>query len=121
MAFICVNTTNKNIERELGLLAKGDRRSYIQKHFIRKLGPGTYLLDGNAAALALVYDIKKRYDGSVYIYIAESLTDSEIPKKVREVVEKCKGGEKRLLRKELEELEKIKMRCSMSLKGSSSE
>lgn len=120
MAFLLVNTTDEKTEEKLNAWYMGRKRSNIRKYFIRKLGTGTYLLDGNAIMLALLHDLRKRHKGNVYIYAVESLPDSEVPKKVKEVVERCQG-ERFLPKEELKGLEKIKIRCSVNLKESSSE
>jgi hypothetical protein len=67
-----------------------DRKS-AQKYFIRKLGPGTYLMRANAAVLALLYDLRARYDGNVYVFVVEPLeVEPEFPKEVIEVVKTCR-------------------------------
>ena len=98
---------------------KNDRKT-AQKYFIRQLGPGTYLMEANAAVLALLYDMKRRHDGDVYIYVAKPLVViSEFPKEIIEVVEKCQKAKRDLLESDLKPLEKIGINCSVSWKRSS--
>jgi len=115
MAFIIINTTNPNVERVLRNWKNGSRRSMAQKYFIRKLGPGTYLMKANAAVLALLYFLKTKYNGNVYIFVAESLeVESEFPKEVVKVVKTCREGERNLLEEDLKPLEEISIKCYVS-------
>lgn len=119
MAFIIINTTNPNVEKTLRRWKNGSRRSAVQKYFIRKLGPGTYLMKANAAVLALLYYLKVKYDG-VYIFVAESLeVESEFPKEVVEVVKIWKENEENLLEEDLKSLEEMLIKCYVSWNQSS--
>jgi hypothetical protein len=121
---VIVNSTNSTVEKLLRLWAKpgkNDRKS-AEKYFIRQLGPGTYLMDANAAVLALLYDMKLRHDGDVYIYVAKPLVViPEFPKEVIEVVETCQKAKRDLLKSDLTPLEKIGINSSVSWKQNSSQ
>lgn len=94
-----------------------DDRKTAQKYFIRQFGPGTYLMEANGAVLALLYDMKRRHDGDVYIYAAKPLVVvSEFSRRAIEVVEKCQKAKRDLLEKDLEPLEKIGINCSVNWK-----
>lgn len=115
MAFVIINTTNSNVEKRLQKWINGKDREAAQKYFIRKLGPGTYLMKANGAALALLYDLKMKYGGSIYIFIAESLeVEPEFPRKIVEVVKACRKNGRNLLEKDLKPLEAIEIKCSVS-------
>jgi len=118
MAFIIINTTNEKVEKLLWgwerAHSKKDRKS-AQTYFIRKLGPGTYLMKANAAVLALLYDLKVKYDGNVYIFVAEPLeVEPEFPREVIEVVRICRENGRNLLEKDLRPLEEIGIKCSVN-------
>lgn len=121
MVFIIVNTEKENVKRLLRTWYKpqsGFRKS-AQKYFIRQLGPGTYIMEANAAVLALLYDLRRRHNGDVYIYVAKPLVvKREFPSEVIEVVEKCQKENRDLLEKDLKPLETIKIECSVSWKRS---
>jgi len=115
MAFMIVNTTSDNAEKLLRKWMNGSRRETARKYFIRKLGPGTYLMKANGAALALLYDLKMKYNDSVYIFIAESLeVEPEYPSKIVEVVKACRKNGRNILEKDLKLLEGIEIKCSVS-------
>jgi hypothetical protein len=119
LVFIIFNTTNTNAQRILNAWAKPGKkdRKNAQRYFIRQFGPGTYLMEANGAVLALLYDLKRRHDGDVYIYAAKPLVViSEFPKEVIEVVEKCQKLKRDILEKDLEPLEKIEINCSVNWK-----
>jgi len=123
MAFIIVNATSKKAEELLRKWSKPLQkiRTSAKKYFIRKMGPGTYLMEANAAVLALLYDLKRRHDGNIYVYAAKPLAvKPEFPKEVVEVVELCQKEERNLLERDLKPLEKIEIDCSVSWKRSSS-
>jgi len=117
MAFIIINTTDPKAEARLKHwknAGNSDRKS-AQKYFIRKLGPGTYLMKANGAALALLYDLKMKYGESTYIFIAESLeVEPEYPSKIVEVVKACRKNGRNILEKDLKPLEEIEIKCSVS-------
>lgn len=95
-------------------------RTTAERHFIRQLGPGTYLMEPNAGALALLYDLKRKYDSDVYLYVVKPLSvRSEFPKEVVEVVEECRKTGRNLLEKDLKPLEKIQILCSVNWRRSS--
>ena len=122
MTFIVVNTTNVTAIKLLGEWYKPrkERRKSAQKYFIRQFGPGTYLMEANAGTLALLYNLKLRYEGDVYIYIAKPLSvRPQFPEEVVEVVEECQKTGRNLLEKDLKPLEKIRMLCSVNWKRSS--
>ena len=122
MTFMIVNTTNASAEKVLRRWfkpTKSDRKT-ARKYFIRQLGPGTYLMEANAGVLALLYDLKLKYDGDVYIYATKPLSvRSEFPREVVEVVEECRKTGRNLLEEDLKPLEKIKTLCSVNWKRSS--
>jgi len=119
LVFVIINTTNAEAERILRGWAhpqKKDRKS-AQKYFIRQFGPGTYLMEANAAVLALLYDMKRRHDGDVYIYVAKPLVvKAEFPREVTEVVETCQKLKRDMLESDLKPLEKIEIDCSVNWK-----
>jgi hypothetical protein len=122
MTFIIVNTTNRSVARLLNAWIKPSRghRKTAQKYFVRKFGLGTYLMEANGAVLALLYDMKLRHSGDVYIYVAKPLVvEPEFPKEVIEVVEKCQKKKIDLLEKDLKLLEKIGINCSVNWKRNS--
>jgi len=122
LVFIVINTTNTNVQRVLRSWVKpGNKdRKNAQKYFIRQFGPGTYLMEANAAVLALLYDVKRRHDGDVYIYVAKPLVvRPEFPEEVIEVVETCQKEKRDLLENDLKPLEKIEINCSVSWKRGS--
>ena len=123
MAFVIVNITNETALKNLQNWLTGERRTYVseKKWLIRALGRETYLLEANGAVLALLLELRKKYNGDVYIYAVEPLHEDEFPKEVKEVVEKCLEEKRYLLKKDLEKLSKIKLECSVSLKESSSD
>jgi hypothetical protein len=115
MTFIIVNTTNSIVEHLLRNWQNGIDRRYARQYFIRKLGSGTYLMKGNAAVLALLYDLKTKYNENVYIFIAESLSvEPEFPEEVVRVVKLCQERKLHLLEKDLKPLEETKIDCSVS-------
>ena len=122
MAFIIVNSTNSTVERLLRAWSSpshGDRTS-AKKYFIRKLGPGTYLMEANAGTLALLYDLKLRYEEDVYIYVAKPISvRPEFPEEVVEVVEECQRRRRNLLEEDLKPLEKTQILCSVNWRRSS--
>ena len=91
MSFLLVNTTNEKAVDQLRKWVRGHKRSYVKdkEWMIRKFGSGTYLLDANGATLALLLDLRKRYNGDVDIYAVQPLHENEFPKKVRKEVIKC--------------------------------
>lgn len=126
MAFVIVNTTNPTVEKLLTAWVnpRGSRRARdritAKKYFIRQLGPGTYLMEPNAGGLALLYDLKLRYKGDVYIYVVKPLSvRSEFPEEIVKVVEECRKTGRNLLEKDLKPLEKIQILCSVNWKRSS--
>jgi hypothetical protein len=124
MTFIIINTTNKTAIKLLREWYKPreNRRKSAQKYFIRQFGPGTYLLEGNGAVLALLYDLKSKRNGDVYIYVAKPLVvRPEFPEEVVEVVESCQKEGRDLLKSDLKPLEKIEIDCSVSWKRNSSQ
>jgi len=123
MAFIIVNTTNVAVQKLLREWVRPRKytRKSARKYFIRQFGPGTYLMEGNSAVLALLYDMKRRHDGDVYIYAAKPLVvKPDFPEEVIEVVETCQKLRKDLLESDLKPLEKIKINCSANWKRNSS-
>lgn len=124
LVFIIINTTSSTVQRILNAWAnprKRDRKS-AQKYFIRQFGSGTYLVEANAAVLALLYDVKVRHDGDVYIYVAKPLVViSEFPKEVIEVVETCQKAKRDILESDLKPLEKIEINSLVSWKRNSSQ
>jgi len=121
MVFIIVNSTNPTVGRLLNAWFKPKRRdrTTAQKYFIRQLGTGTYLMEANAAVLALLYDLKQKHEGDVYIYVAKPLiVRPEFPQEVVEVVEKCRKNGRNLQEKDLKPLERIEIDCSVSWKQS---
>lgn len=117
MSFIIVNTTNQKLDDLLRRWNNGSsgQRQSAMKYFIRKLGPGTYLMKANAAVLALLYHLKVKYGNGIYIFLANSLeVEAEFPKEVIEVVKECQIRKRNLLEKDLEKLEEIQINCSVS-------
>lgn len=103
------------VERKLRKWQNGTDRKYAEKYFVRKLGPGTYLMKGNGSVLALLYDLKARYNGTIYIFVAESLSvEPEFPKEIIDVVKLCRKKKLNLLEKDLKPLEEIRIDCSVS-------
>jgi len=88
----------------------------IKNWFIRKLGPGVYLMEANKGALALVYDLKKRYPFNVEIYIVENYNEKQTSEDVKEEVEKCRKIGANLKKEKLLELGKTKIRCTINLR-----
>jgi len=124
MVFVIVNSTNATVEKLLRRWAKPGRddRKTAQKYFIRQFGPGTYLMEANAAVLALLYDMKRRHDSDVYIYLAKPLVvRPEFPKEVIEVVDTCQKLKRDILENDLKPLEKIEINCSVNWKRGSSQ
>jgi len=124
MVFVIVNSANTEVEKLLREWAnpRSNARKSAQKYFIRQLGPGSYLMEANAAVLALLYDMKLRHDGDVYIYIAKPLVvRPEFPKEVIEVVDQCQKLKRDILEKDLKPLEKIEINCSVRWKRGSSQ
>jgi hypothetical protein len=118
-----INTTNKSIEKLLRRWLKPRKkdRKNAQKYFIRQLGAGTYLMEANGAVLALLYDIKQRHEGNVYIYVAKPLiVRPDFPEEIVRVVELCQKEKRDLLESDLKPLEKIEIDCSVNWKQSSS-
>ena len=118
MTFIMINTTNHSAKKLMDEWVRGSQRTYFKKNdwFIRKFGPGTYLLDANGATLALLLDLRKRYNGNVYIYAVQPLHENEFPKEVRKEVKKCLDKKIYLTQEKLEELSKIHLDYSVNLK-----
>jgi len=85
MSFVMINTTNNSIISNLNRWVRGDRREYAKNNnwFIRKLGPNTYLMEANGATLALLLELRKKYNGTVYIYAVQPLHENEFPKQIR--------------------------------------
>jgi hypothetical protein len=122
LVFVIVNATSENVQRMLRAWIQPGRkdRKNAQKYFVRQFGPGTYLMEANAAVLALLYDMKRRHNGDVYIYLAKPLVvRPEFPKEVIEVVETCQRLKRDMLESDLKPLEKIEINCSVNWKRGS--
>ena len=122
MTFVIVNTTDSSAEKILRRWFKPTKSDRIsaKRYFIRQLGPGTYLMEPNAAGLALLYDLKLRYKGDVYIYVVKPLSvQPEFPEEVVKVIEECRKTGRNLLEKDLKPLEKIQILCSVNWRRSS--
>jgi hypothetical protein len=118
MAFILLNTTNEQALKTIRRWISGHRRTQLKDNdwLIRKLGAGTYLFDANGAILALLLDLRKRYNGDVYIYAVQPLHENEFPKNVRKEVNECLNKKVYLTQEKLEELSKTKLDYSANLK-----
>lgn len=117
MAFVIVNSTNAKVEKKLQSWFQQDLpdkvsefNNYISKFFVRKLGPGTYLMRGNGAVLALLYNLKAKHNGNIYIFISESLdVENEFPQNVVEVVKECQKKKRSLKLSDLKKLETLRL------------
>jgi len=115
--FIMITTTNHNIYESLRQWWTKTSRPYVkEKWMLRKLGPKTYLFELNGATLALLRDLKERYNGDVMISLVEILHgDYHYPEEILKEVKKCRNNKTFLSKETLEKLSKIKPRYSLRL------
>ena len=124
MSFVLVNATNNGARdvllRWFGKPGNFSRRTYLRKHFLRKMGPATYLLHANGKILALLYDLKQKYPNDIYIFAAEPLEDLYIPDEIKDVVDRCREKKRPPSKEELDLLERIRIDCSVNSRTGSS-
>jgi hypothetical protein len=112
MSFLIIKVSDENASKILHHWKQGARRKEIADYFIRDLGSGTYLTEPTGEMLALAWSLKERYENKVDVFVAELLTENEVPKIIKEVsrclTEKPKSVE--ILRK----VKDIRMKCYVS-------
>lgn len=127
MAFLMISTTNQSILRALHAWShpeqKDVRRPYVKEEgwIIRKLGPGTYLFELNGASLAILWELKVKYNGQVTLSLVENLYENDLPKEIVKEVNECQTNKNYLTKDRLEQLSKIRPRYSLNLREKSSE
>jgi len=112
MAFLIIKSSDPSANRLLGSWKKRTDRPEIAKQIIRDFGNGTFLTEPTGEMLALAWGLRKRYKNKVDVFVAELLTDNEIPYVVREV-STCLA-EKPSTQNILEKVKDIRMKCSVS-------
>ena len=119
--FLMITVTNYNLHRCLRSWWNGDKRPYVKdKWILRRLGPRTYLFKLNGATLALLWELKAKYNGDVQISVVELIYEPNIPEEVKEEVKKCQNNKTFLSKETLEKLSEIQPNYSTRLIGDSS-
>lgn len=111
-AFLIIKASDESARKILGKWMKGVDRGDIANQFIRDLGNGTYLTEPSGEILALAWGLRKRYENKVDIFVADLLTENEIPYKVREVTECLMENPDS--KKALNQVKDIQMKCTVS-------
>ncbi len=113
MTFILVHCMENSVQKMIWDWKKGRHRKNLQSYFIEKLDARTFLMEANGELLTLLWSLKKRFNNKLDIFITEPIYERDLPKTVKEVV-KCLE-EKPTMRKELEKVKNLKIRCSVNL------
>ncbi len=105
MTYLLLLPYNASTKKRLEAWRKSIRRN-LQKYFIKRLGPA-YMFEANGEILALAWALKKRSGDNLEIYVMDNLiTEMDIPEEVLTYAKKL--IEKPTLRKETEELKKLR-------------
>jgi len=112
MSFLIIRAFDKTAAEILAQWKRGDKRKEIKDQFIQELGKGIYLTEATGEMLALVWSLRERYDSKVDVFVADLLTDHDIPYGVKEA-SKCLV-EKPTSVEVLKRVRGLRMRCSVS-------
>ena len=116
--YLMITTTNENIHRSLREWWRGAKRPYVKdKWMVRKLGSRTYLFELNGATLALLWELKQKYNGDVQLSVVELIYEPNIPNEVKKEVKKCQNNKTFLSKETLEKLSEIQPKYSTRLRG----
>ena len=114
MTFLLVHCIDNSITKIIWDWHKGRYRENLQSYFIEKLDTRTFLMEANGELLSLLWSLKKRYNEKLDIFIAEPLYESDLPKEIKEVVKCLEENPK--MRKDLEKVKNLKIKCSLNLR-----
>ena len=114
--YLMITTTNHNIHRALSSWWTATYRPYVKEWMVRKLGPRTYLFKLNGATLALLWELKQKYNGDVQLSVVELIYEPNIPNEVKKEVKECQNNKTFLSKETLEKLSEIQPNYSIRLR-----
>ena len=114
--YLMITVTNYNLHRCLSSWWSETKRPYVKQWMLRKLGPRTYLFELNGATLALLWELKAKYNGDVQISVVELIYEPNIPEEVKKEVKKCQNNKTFLSKETLEKLSEIQPNYSTRLR-----